>query len=70
MEPVHVQLNANDFRVSVINASHQTLQDVKVTAKVINNDMEVGLGGLPADNCFSRLLSGDCYGAPVWKILL
>ena len=37
MEPVHVQLNANDFRVSVINASHQTLQDVKVTAKVIKD---------------------------------
>ena len=41
MEPVHVQLNANDFKISVINASHRVLDDVKVTAKVINNDMRV-----------------------------
>ena len=56
MEPVHVQLNANDFRVSVINASHQTLQDVKVTAKVINNDMEVAW-----EDSQRITVSPDCY---------
>ena len=41
MEPVHVQLNADDFKVAVINASHQQLDDVTVKVKVINNDMSV-----------------------------
>lgn len=39
MEPVHIQLNANDFKISLINASHETLKDVTVTAKVIDNMM-------------------------------
>ena len=56
MEPVHVQLNANDFRVSVINASHQALQDVKVTAKVINNDMKVAW-----EDSRQITVSPDCY---------
>ena len=49
-------MNANDFRVSVINASHQTLQDVKVTAKVINNDMEVAW-----EDSQRITVSPDCY---------
>jgi hypothetical protein len=40
----------------VINASHQTLQDVKVTAKVINNDMEVAW-----EDSQRITVSPDCY---------
>ncbi|MCO7111833.1 hypothetical protein NIB75_02800 [Bacteroides uniformis] len=56
--------------VSVINASHQTLQDVKVTAKVINNDMEVAWEDSQRITVSPDCYRGDCYGAPVWKILL
>ncbi len=40
MEPVHIQLNSNDFTISVINARHHNLKDVKVTAKVIDLDLK------------------------------
>ena len=56
MEPVHVQLNANDFKISVINASHRVLDDVKVTAKVINNDMRVAW-----QHSQQLTVSPDCY---------
>lgn len=39
MEPQHVQLNANDLTVSVINSIHSPLKDVTVTASVVNYDM-------------------------------
>lgn len=41
MEPVHIQLNANDSRVSVINTTDQICKNMKVTAEVVNNDMSV-----------------------------
>ncbi len=39
MEPRHIQLNAHDFTVSVINAAHSDLSGVKARVKVINYDM-------------------------------
>ena len=39
MEPIHIQLNANDFKVSIINTTSAPLENVKVVAEVINNDM-------------------------------
>lgn len=56
MEPVHIQLNANDFSVSLINASHKALNDVTVTAKVINNDMKVAW-----EHTQQMTVSPDCY---------
>ncbi|MEG1005356.1 MAG: glycoside hydrolase family 2 TIM barrel-domain containing protein [Bacteroides sp.] len=56
MEPVHIQLNANDFSISLINASHETLENVTVTAKVINNDMKVAW-----EHSQQVTVSKDCY---------
>ncbi len=39
MEPRHIQLNAHDFSVSVINAMHAKMSDVRAKVKVINLDM-------------------------------
>ncbi len=39
MEPRHIQLNAHDFSVSVINAAHAKMSDVRAKVKVINLDM-------------------------------
>ncbi len=39
MEPRHIQLNAHDFSVSVINAVHAKMSDVRAKVKVINLDM-------------------------------
>jgi len=33
-EPVHIQMNANDFKVSVINRRHEELKNVKVEASL------------------------------------
>ena len=57
MEPVHIQLNANDFTVSLINASHQALKNVTVIAKVINSAMDEAWS-------YTKTLSSvspDCY---------
>lgn len=59
MEPVHIQLNADDFKVTVVNASHKALEDVTVTAKVINNDMSVAW-----EHTSQLSVGADCY-APV-----
>lgn len=40
MEPVHIQLNANDFKVSLVNATYSQLKNVVVTAKVISRDLK------------------------------
>ena len=39
MEPRHIQLNAHDFSVSVINSTHAKLSGVRVKAQVRNIDM-------------------------------
>lgn len=39
MEPRHIQLNAHDFSVSVINATHGKMSGVRVKAQVRNIDM-------------------------------
>ncbi len=39
MEPRHIQLNAHDFSVSVINATHKKMSGVRVKAQVLNLDM-------------------------------
>jgi len=39
MEPRHIQLNAHDFSVSVINSTHAKLSGVRVKAQVRNLDM-------------------------------
>ncbi len=39
MEPRHIQLNAHDFSVSVINAAHAKMSGVRAKVKVINLDM-------------------------------
>jgi len=40
MEPVHIQMNANGHKISVINRSYQELEDAKICAKVINFNMK------------------------------
>lgn len=40
LEPVHIQLNANDRKLSVINATHQKLQNIVVCAKIIDFEMQ------------------------------
>lgn len=62
MEPVHIQLNADDFQVTVVNASHQALDGVTVTAKVINNDMSVAW-----EHTSQLNVGADCY-KPVVKV--
>lgn len=39
MEPVHIQMNANDFKVSVINATFNKLNDLNVSVRVIDRDL-------------------------------
>jgi len=41
MEPVHVQMNANSSRLSVINATHKSLHNLILDAKVIDSNMNV-----------------------------
>lgn len=40
MEPVHIQLNANDFKVSLINTTDKPLKNMMVTVKVIDKDLK------------------------------
>ena len=40
-EPLHVQLNANDFLVSVINTHHKPQDNLEVTAKIYDFDMNL-----------------------------
>lgn len=40
MEPVHIQMNAHNFRLSVINATHEPLYEVVATARIIDNTMK------------------------------
>ncbi|MDP4206384.1 MAG: glycoside hydrolase family 2 TIM barrel-domain containing protein, partial [Bacteroidota bacterium] len=56
MEPVHIQLNANDRKLSIINATHKKLQNVVVTAKMIDLEMQTKW-------TFTDTLSvdADCY---------
>jgi hypothetical protein len=39
MEPIHIQMNANSFRLSVINATHKSLHGITLNAKVIDSNM-------------------------------
>jgi len=41
MEPVHIQMNANNRKLSVINASHRSLQDFSVAAEIVDFNMNV-----------------------------
>lgn len=41
MEPVHIQMNANSFIISVINATHKSLNGLILDAKVIDTQMNV-----------------------------
>jgi beta-galactosidase/beta-glucuronidase len=41
LEPVHIQLNENDFTVSVINTNHKVQQDLTARVQVLNYDMKV-----------------------------
>ena len=41
MEPIHVQLNANDFKLSVVNATLNPLKNVELTAKVVDKNLNV-----------------------------
>ncbi|MCI1779916.1 MAG: glycoside hydrolase family 2 [Bacteroidales bacterium] len=40
LEPVHVQLNANDMSVSVINTTGRALKDAEVSVKVIGDSLK------------------------------
>ncbi|MEW5842796.1 MAG: sugar-binding domain-containing protein [Bacteroidota bacterium] len=40
-EPLHVQMNANDFKVSVINATFKTINNLKITAELYDSNMNV-----------------------------
>lgn len=55
MEPRHIQLNSDDFTVSVINAAHSAMSGVRVRASVFNYDMSVAwrfeqVTDVPADS--------------------
>lgn len=39
MEPIHIQMNANSSRLSVINATHKSLHGLILNAKVIDSNM-------------------------------
>ncbi len=39
LEPLHIQLNENDFTVSVINTKHKELKDMSAVVKVYNFDL-------------------------------
>lgn len=39
-EPLHIQMNANDFQVSVINAQLKSINNLKVSAKVYDFDLK------------------------------
>ena len=41
MEPVHIQMNANNRKLSVINASHRSLQGFSVMAEIVDFNMNV-----------------------------
>ncbi len=41
LEPVHIQLNENDFTVSVINTTYQPLKEYTATVKVLDFDLKV-----------------------------
>ena len=40
MEPIHIQMNANTNRISVINATHQELKSVIAKARIIDYSMK------------------------------
>ncbi len=40
MEPIHIQMNAHDHKVSVINRKHKSLEDIVISAKVIDFNMK------------------------------
>jgi exo-1,4-beta-D-glucosaminidase len=40
MEPVHIQMNANDFKVSVINTRHINLDNLIINARVVDFNMK------------------------------
>jgi hypothetical protein len=40
MEPVHIQMNANNNRISVINTLHRNLDSVRISVEVVNFDMK------------------------------
>jgi hypothetical protein len=40
MEPIHIQLNANNSIISVINARHAPLKDVEISARLIDFQMQ------------------------------
>jgi hypothetical protein len=40
MEPIHIQMNANNFMISAINTRHVKLDQVTMTAKVIDFDLQ------------------------------
>jgi beta-galactosidase/beta-glucuronidase len=40
MEPIHIQMNANDFKVSVINTRHINLDNLVINAKVVDFNMK------------------------------
>ncbi len=41
LEPVHIQLNEQDFKVSIINAQHKKFDDLKAGVKVYDFDLNV-----------------------------
>ncbi|HNW56669.1 MAG TPA: glycoside hydrolase family 2 TIM barrel-domain containing protein [Bacteroidales bacterium] len=41
LEPVHIQLNENDFTVSVINTLHKKHNNLSANVRVLNSDMKV-----------------------------
>ncbi len=41
LEPLHIQLNENDFTVSVINTNHMDHSDLMATVRVYNFDLDI-----------------------------
>ncbi|MFA5418684.1 MAG: sugar-binding domain-containing protein [Bacteroidales bacterium] len=41
MEPIHIQMNANSRKISVINATHKVLQNLFVEAEIVDFKMNV-----------------------------
>jgi beta-galactosidase/beta-glucuronidase len=56
MEPIHIQMNANDHRVSIINTTSNELKNVHVNAEIV--DVNMNVKQVLEDNI---TIGADCY---------
>jgi hypothetical protein len=55
-EPLHIQMSANDFKVSIINRQHKNFEKLKVSARVFDFDQK-----LKWEKEINCSLGADCY---------